>query len=59
MPLSDEEKASILADFKEWSGGFMPNECTDEQVDTYLTDALAIDMPLEEARALLYSLQGE
>lgn len=40
-PLSDQDKQAILEDFREWSGGFDPNEMTPEELDVYLSHSLS------------------
>lgn len=38
--LTAEEKKELLADFKEWSGGFSPNECTWNKILKYMNSTM-------------------
>lgn len=52
-----DKKAVLLADFCEWSGGFPPDECDDEQRRAYLRYGMRTDLGLteNEAYALLFA----
>ena len=50
--MTGSEKKKLLKDFKEWSGGFAPKECTGEDVGTYIAVALSTDAPDEAAEWL-------
>lgn len=47
------EKDDLLIDFAEWSGGFSPDECSEEQINAYLTNALPTHFDFGWAEAVL------
>ena len=47
-------KEELLDDFREWSGGFTPDEC-DDQITVYLDYALPYGVNREDAEKLLES----
>jgi hypothetical protein len=61
--LTAAQKKTLLADFKEWSGGFTPDECPwrgddedDLSVSQYIEFALPTDLPQEAAKDFLQKL---
>jgi len=38
--LTAAQKAAVLADFKEWSGGFTPDMCGDDEINKYIEYAM-------------------
>jgi hypothetical protein len=44
--LTAKQKAAVLADFKEWSGGFTPDQCGDDELNKYIE--YAMDANLDE-----------
>lgn len=53
--LTIEQKAALLKDFKQWSGGFSPSEMAYEDVKTYIKAALSTE--LDRTAALNYLLE--
>lgn len=51
--LTPEQKATLLADFVYWSGGYPPSEVEPAMVETYLQLALDENTPTHLARAFL------
>jgi len=47
------QQQRLLADFKEWSGGFFPDECEKAQIEAYLASALPVEFNEVEARCYL------
>lgn len=37
-------KIAIIKDFKDWSGGFAPIECSDEELETYVKLSLPLKL---------------
>jgi hypothetical protein len=56
-PLTPEAKQEILTDFKQWSGGFDPSECPEEDLRTYANMTLPADYDPEEALEFLRSYE--
>lgn len=61
--LSDKQKTALINNFKEWSGGFTPDECPwegdDEEemsVSQYIEHTLPTDLPAAAAVKFLRSL---
>jgi hypothetical protein len=44
----EEVKEAILADFKEWSGGFEPDECCPSEISSYIKHALPNKLDCDE-----------
>lgn len=51
--LDDAAKHEILADFKEWSGGNAPDECSEHEIDTYVSMALSVEYDADAALEFL------
>jgi hypothetical protein len=51
--MSHDDKQAILADFRSWSGGFSPWECTPEQLVTYCETALPVQYDEQASLAFL------
>lgn len=51
--LSETEKAALLTDFGEWSGGYHPSEASADEVDAYIRVALPDGYGVRQARAFL------
>lgn len=63
VDLSTTQKKKLIADFKEWSGGFTPDECPWEgddenemSVSQYIEHAVNADLPKEAVKEYLKSL---
>lgn len=55
--LSAKDKKIILADFKEWSGGFDPKECPPGEIKKYIRAALSTEFDAAQALQFLRGLQ--
>ncbi len=51
--LDGERAISLINDFKEWSGGFLPSEVEPEKVETYITHTLPASVSADEFRKLV------
>lgn len=62
--LTEQETVRLLVDFSDWSGGFTPDECDQEQIDQYLATSAPSDLSVEgtkQAEAVkhtLYAIAG-
>lgn len=50
--LTKAQKRELIADFKEWSGGYTPNEAED-RIDDYIEGSLSTELPEKAAREYL------
>lgn len=41
--LTEAEKIRLLTDFYVWSGGFKPNECSPEEIQSFVKYAIHLD----------------
>lgn len=57
MILTAADKALILEDFKEWTGGFEPEECTHDQLVEYAETARPSLSDIEDARGALLTTE--
>jgi uncharacterized membrane protein len=54
--LSTKDKAEILKDFKEWSGGSTPEEAGQDDVEKYIESSLSTKYDTELAKEYLIAL---
>ncbi len=54
--LSNKDKARVLKDFREWTGGFDPFECEPERIDLYVEVAMDHRLDRNEVDAYLTEL---
>ncbi len=54
-PLTDAEKAKVVEDFKEWSGGFAPDESDEDEIRTYVEAAADNTLPRAALQEFLES----
>lgn len=59
LPLDDAAKRQILSDFKEWSGGSTPDECSEHEIDTYVSMALSVNYDEDSALEFLTNFDPE
>jgi hypothetical protein len=51
--LTKAEQATVLDDFRQWSGGFDPAECSEEEIATYVETAIWVQLPSQPVRNFL------
>lgn len=51
--MDNDEKKLLVKDFKDWSGGFLPNECSPEEIESYIENSLPTHFNQKEAQELL------
>jgi hypothetical protein len=49
----DNMMDKLLEDFKAWSGGSTPKECSEEEIESYLNSSLDISLNKDEVRKIL------
>lgn len=56
--LTEQETTRLLVDFSDWSGGFTPDECDQEQIDQYLATSAPSGLNLLAVKNTLYAIAG-
>lgn len=53
--MDNDEKKLLVKDFKVWSGGFLPNETSAAEIESYIENSLPTHFNQKEAQQLLRS----
>ena len=56
--LTEQETVRLLVDFSDWTGGFTPDECDQEQIDQYLSTSAPSGLNLLAVKNTLYAIAG-
>jgi hypothetical protein len=56
--LTDADKQDIINDFKDWSGGLLPEDCTPQEIEKYVEFALSTYFPSDQALEYLLDYAG-
>lgn len=56
--LTEEQRTQVLADFKQWSGGYPPSESSPDELARYVRYARPEDLSARRVREFLFKAAG-